>query len=208
MTDQSLLTDVQFCLLEPPDGGASFPSGLWTRAEVLDACSAGQRDLLRTTHLLTTRVEIAVLAGATSVALPANWLATLSVNWRASSVRYPLGPADAFEVDCILSTWEGTTGLPIVFLDGDTTSLLIRLAPTPSTNGTVELRYVADPTTLTGNGTALTVPDEFAGALKYAGLEMLLNKPSRAFDPERAAYCVERYDLVRLAAELLLAGGA
>ena len=33
MIDQDLLTALQYALIEPPDGGASWLSGLWTRDE-------------------------------------------------------------------------------------------------------------------------------------------------------------------------------
>lgn len=208
MIDQALLQEIQYALVEPPDGGASWPSELWERSEVLDAVNSAQRALLRDTHAVVTRAEIAVLGGATSVDLPLDWIATCSAVWRESGVRYPLGPADAFEPDLIQPAWEAATGVPLVYLDVDSTTLTLRLMPTPTAAGTLELLYIASPTVLTGNGTATTIPDELADALKYGGMAILLGKVGRAHDPERALYCQERADLVSLATDLLLSGWA
>lgn len=209
MTDQALLSELQYALLEPPDGGQSFPSEVWTRDEVLEAVNGGERTLLREAYLLVSRTEIAVLLGATSVALPAAWLATLTCAWRtAANVRTPLFPADAFEVDTADPEWENETGTPIVYLDVDRETLTLRLSPIPDANGTLELLYVAVPTPVNGNGRSFTVPDEFISAVKYDALGWLLSKVGRLQDSERSAYCRQRQELAVTAAEILLSGWA
>lgn len=209
MTDQEILSEVQLALLEPPDGGASFPSETWTRDEVLDGLNAAIRDLVRSTHVLVLRTEIPVLAGALSIALPADWLATVHLVWRtAGGIRVPLGPVDAFEGDTALPGWETTLGRPIGFADLDRDTLTIRLVPTPSADGTVELLYVPSPAPVAGSGSTLPLPDELASGEKYGTLQTLLNKVGRMQDPERASYCGDRVELVETAAELLLSGWA
>ena len=209
MTDQALLSEIQYALLEPPDGGQSFPSEVWTRDEVLEAVNGGERTLLREAYLLVSRTEIAVLAGATSVALPAAWLATLTCAWRtAGNVRTPLFPADAFEVDTADPDWENEQGTPIVYLDVDRETLTLRLSPIPDADGTLELLYVAVPTPVNGNGRSFTVPDDFLSAVKYDALGWLLAKVGRLQDSERSAYCVQRQTLAVTAAEILLGGWA
>src|SRR5258706_14443727 len=76
MTDQELLTDLQYKLIEPPDGGASWPSGLWTRLEVLTALNTRQGQFLRDTQAIVTRVEIA--AGPSTITLAADWIVSLA----------------------------------------------------------------------------------------------------------------------------------
>lgn len=209
MIDQDLLSEIQYALVEPPDGGASWPSEIWTREEVLDGVNGALRELLRGTHLVVTRTELPILAGATSVALPADWLATATLVWRAlTNVRTPLGPVDAFEGDLALPGWEANGGLPIGYADLDLTTLTLRLVPTPLLAGTLEVLYIARPTVVTGSGTLLPVPDEFASGVKYNALGWLLSKVGRLQDPERAAYCAMRYKLTETAAELILGGWA
>lgn len=207
MRDQDLLQELQFSLMEPPDGGQSWPSEIWRRDEVLQAIS--QDELLKETFLLVTRVEQAVLAGATSVALPTTWLATLQLVWRTQAgARRVLNPVDMYEADMGLASWQATPATPIAYADLDATTLTLRLVPTPVADGTLELLYVAAPAPLLGNGASLTVPDEFVDGVKYAALAELLSKVGRLQDPERAAYCQQRVELTKLAADIILQGWA
>lgn len=209
MIDQALLTEIQYALLEPPDGGASWPSEIWTRDEVLDGLNAAIRTLLQDTQLVVTRAEQAILAGALSVALPTDHLATMHLVWRsATNVRMPLGPVDGFESDLALPSWETASATPLAYADLDGATLTLKLVPTPLAAGTLELLYVARPALVSGGGTTLPVPDEFASGLKYSTLGWLLSKVGRLQDPERAAYCQQRYDLTKAAADLILSGWA
>jgi len=138
--DRDLLSELQYVLIEPPDGGDTWPSLIWTREEVLDAVNGGIRALVRDTHLTATRIEIAVAAGALSIPLPADWLATGSLVWRAADqTRTPIGPVDAFEGDLALPSWETAAALPLGYADLDGPTLTLRLVPTPAAAGTLEL---------------------------------------------------------------------
>lgn len=209
MTDQALLSELQYALLEEPDGGQTFLSEVWSRAEVVDAINAAERLLMRSTQLLVARTEIAVLASATSVNLPANWLATILLVWRtAGGVRSLLAPIDETEIDLGHPTWETTPTTPKGYLDSDAETLTLRLGPVPDADGTVELLYVAVPTPVNGNGRPFTVPDDYLSGVKYGALETLLGKIGRLQDPERAAYCRERAELAATAASIILGGWA
>lgn len=210
MTDQALLTELQYALLEPPDGGQSWPSEVWSRDDVLDAVHGALRYLLRQTHCQTTWVEQVVIPLADSVGLPADWLTTAHLVWRdaASNARSPLIRTDAFEADHGLPGWEGTAGTPIGYADLDTATLELRLVPTPATSGFLENLYVAAPDPVNGNGQDLPIPDSTISAAKYGALATLLLDTTRLQDPERAAYARERESLIHFATDLLLKGGA
>lgn len=209
MLDRELLSEMQLVLIEPPDGGDTWPSLIWTRDEVLDALNGGVRALVHDLHFTIDRVEIPVAAGALSVPLPFLWLATVSLVWRASTnVRTPLGPVDSFEGDLAAPGWETTPGLPLGYADLDASSLLLRLIPTPAAAGTIELLYVRHPPLITGDapGAELPLPDVFTTAVKYNALGWLLRKVGRLLDAERAAYCERRSDLAHTVSEILLGG--
>jgi hypothetical protein len=211
MTDRELLEDLQYVLIEPPDGGDTWPSLIWTRDEVLDAVNAALRALVRDTHLQVARTELAILAGARAVDLPADWLATAHLVWRALDLtRTPLGPVDGFEADLAAPGWELAPGLPLGYADLDGPTRTLRLVPTPAAAGTLELLYIAVPPLvappLAGSATDLPVAPEFASAVKYAALGSLLRKVGRLLDPERATYCDRRYQLTTTVAEILLGG--
>lgn len=207
MIDQDLLTELQYALVEPPDGGASWPGEVWTRDEVLEGVNGSIRALCRDTHLQVGRVEVAVAGGALTIPLPADWLATGYLVWRAASgQRTPLGPTDAFEADLAVPSWESAAGVPLAYADLDQATLTVRLVPTPLAAGTLEILYIQRPDPVDGAGAVLPVAEEFLSGIKYATLGWLLRKPGRLHDPERAAYCESRYKLTQLAADLILGG--
>lgn len=208
MTDQQLLQEIQLAVLEPADGGASWPSEVWTRDEVLGYLNGGIWQLLKDTELQVTRTELAVAGSATSIALPADWIATCSGVWRdgTTNVRTPLGPVGAFEGDAALPGWEATGGLPLGLVDLDSATLTLRLIPTPLSAGTLELLYVARTAAMTGAGVTLPIPDDYLSGVKYSTLGMMLRKVGRLLDPERAAYCEQRYDLVVAVTGIILGG--
>lgn len=210
MQDQALLTDLQYTLVETPDGGASWGSGLWTRDEVVNVLTQRQNRLLKETLLLVTLASpnLTVNIGDHRIALPVDHLRTISAVWRGNdgTVRELLR-ADSFEADHAISTWESTnTVSPLVYMDYDPLTLQIQIAPAPSVAGTIELLYVANGTVLTGNGVALTVPDEWAHVVKYGSLADLLSKDGRGKDASRAAYSEQRFQLGIDLARLILEG--
>lgn len=210
MTDQDLLTELQYALLEPPDGGQSWPSEVWSRDDVLDAVNSAVRTLLRDTHCQTTWVEQVVLPLADSVGLPDDWLATAHLVYRhgATTARSPLTKTDAFEADHATPGWDTTAGTPIGYVDRERATLEVRLVPIPVAAGFLENLYVARPDPVNGNGQAIPVPDETVSAVKYGALASLLSDATRLHDPERAAYAQSRVDLTAFATDLLLRGGA
>jgi len=213
MDDRELLAELQYVLIEPPDGGDSWPSLIWTRTEVLSAVNSSVRALVRDTHMQVTRVEIPVTAGQVRINLPLDWLATAHLVWRAAAnLRTPLGPVDAFEGDLASPGWETAPGLPLGYADLDGPTLTLRLVPTPAAGGTLEVLYISKPppvALLPGDpASPLPLAPEFASALKYAALGTLLRKVGRLLDDERAQYAERRYQLSETAAEILLGGFA
>ena len=210
MIDQSLLSEIQYALLEPPDGGQTWPSEVWTRDEVIGNLNSNLWNWLRDTHAIVTRVELAQLAIALGVvALPADWLATAACVWRtAGGVRTPLGPVDRFEGDLALPTWEGTPGTPLGVDDFEADTLTLQLIPRPAADGVLELLYIARPAAVNGAGATLPVPEEFLSGIKYGTLSMLLRKVGRLVDPARASYCEQRYDMTVVLTKILLGGFA
>lgn len=208
MIDQALLTDLQYTLVEPPDGGASFPSGLWTREEVLASLNHRQDRLLKESLLLVSVAAPIVLGlGVKRVALPADWLRTVVVVWRSLDGRVrELVRVDSFEADHADSTWDTSSGSPLFYMEYDAATLEIQVGPAPDIDGTLDLLYIKQATELTGNGVSLTVPDELAHAVKYGSLSDLLGKDGRGQDLARSAYAQQRFQLGVEAARIILNG--
>lgn len=218
MTDADVLNEIQYCVLEPADSGATWPSGLWTSAEVLAYLQQAQDRLLRETLLLVgVNAEIPVLHGTSEVALPTDWLRTIRVVWRGDdgAVR-PLERSDSFAVDSALGDSEQATLVgPLFYMDEESGTLTLTLVPAPrvaSVNpeelqaGVVDLFFIplGDPLGLGPD--ALNVPDEMGWLLKYAVLGEMLGKDGRGRDDGRAAYANERYGLGVEAVEMMMRG--
>lgn len=209
MTDQEVLTQIQYNLVEPPDGGQSWLSGLWTRDEVLAALNTRARQFLRDTQAVTKFTQIAVTLGTDPIVLPDDWIATLAANWRLlTGERTTLTTGDVFEADLAAPTWSSTGGSPLLLLDDQSDTLTCRLAPVPDVDGVLELLYVALPVTATGANVDLEIPDELLDQMRYGTLADLLGKVGRGNDPMRADYCQERFELGEMLTEMILRGWA
>lgn len=209
MTDVEILNALQDALMEPRDDGATWPSGLWTAAEVLAALNERQNRFLKTTLLQVGLAELTGLAGVATYALPDDWLTTVGVFWRGTTDTQwtPLERADSFEMDHGVPTWTTTRAVPLVYMDEDSPLLQIRIGPLPDTDGRLLLFYIPQGADLDGSGEVFTLPNEYVHAAgKYGTLADLLGKDGRGANPEKAAYCEGRYRLAQQMATIVLNG--
>jgi len=207
-TDQALMQQLQYSLLEPPNGGQTWPSGVWTRDEVLNIANQRQNTLLHDTMLLVGAANVAVLASASRIDLPTDCIRLVTVVWRGSVVRELLR-SDSFEADHMISTWEDTdTVAPLVYMEEEAPLGQVQIGPAPIGAGTLDLLYVPLGTVLNGNGEILVVPDELMPVVKYGALVDLLQKDGRGQDLGRAQYCEHRFNMGVEIAKLILEGWA
>jgi len=108
-----------------------------------------------------------------------------------------------WQADGLVRTWEFNTQVaPLGYMDGETPTLQIQIAPAAWDGGLLDLLYAAVPTTLSNTGVLLSVPDECAPAVKWRTVALLLGKVGPMADPVRAAWAEQRYqegvELVRL----------
>lgn len=208
MTDQDAANLIQDTLMEPRDNGADYPSGLWSPDEVWAAMNERQNRFLKASLFQVGTASIPVTAGVSRYALPQDWLTTIAVVWRGQNgyVR-ALERSDSFEADHGMPTWETTRGTPLLYFDEDQPLLQIALAPLPERAGTLDLIYVGQGPTLTGQGELLMLPAEYAHAVaKYGTLADLFGKDGRGANPEKAAYCELRYQMAEQMSQILLNG--
>lgn len=209
LTDQAILTELQYHLIEPPDLGATWPSGLWTFVEVVGYLNQRQNRFLKETALLYSQLPIVVTAGSSEIDLPDVWIATARVSWDDGTTISNIPIASVWEADHGYPGWEGTTASrPKLYSDVDADGTLrARLMPPPTADGIVTLLCIALSATLDGAGEIWTVPYEFVPSIKWGVLADMLNKVSRAMDV-RAAYCEMRFNEGVEAAKLMLEGWA
>jgi len=204
-TDQFIMTQIQNTMIEPDDGGQTWPSQLWTTAEVVSYLNQRQNRFLKNTHFQFGIANITTAIGTETYDLPDDWINTIRVLWlNADGTNKEITRSDLWEADNGIPTWSYVNGTPLIFSDGGK-PITLRLAPIPDAISTLIVHYVPIAALLTGNGELMTIPDEFVVPLKYGAMADMLTKVSRVQDV-RAQYCEQRYMLGVEVAKLLLKG--
>lgn len=197
--DDEFLNDLQWLLVEPEDGGVTWPSGLWTAAEVLAAINRAQSEFLRRTEITAAWAILPVAAGNPLVTVPQDYILASEVVFGQNNPALPATPlprSDEWELDRAIPTWDQTAAAPLVYGDGISDDLLqLQLGPTPNIDGIVYLLYIACGAPIDNSGTSsFTVPDEAVVTILWETLGVLLDKIGRAEDLERAQYCHQRFE--------------
>lgn len=206
-TDQQVFNQIQYTVIEPPDNGATWPSGLWTADEVIRYTNQRQNRFLKDTHLQIGIADIAATTNVIQYALPDDWINTVRVMWVAQSGAIKeLTRSDVWEADNGIPTWTQTAGVPLIYMDSNSPPLTIKIAPKPSQNGVIRLHYVPYSPAIDGTGERIVLPSEYVPALKYGILADMFSKVGRANDPARADYCTQRYQLGIELSRMLLKG--
>lgn len=217
--DVDFLSQIQYQMMETtgippsPDGGANWPSGLWTRDEVLSYANLRQNRFLKNAFLILSQSPpVPIAIGQHLVPLPTDWIRTAGVVWMADAdgKAINVSRSDAFDADHNLLNWETQTGVkPLVYMDDDAVQTLqIQIAPAPNQTGTISFLYVKLAAEINGNGVFLTLEDEYEAPLRYGVIADMLQKDGRGRDPNRADYAEQRYALGIEAANIILKGWA
>jgi len=207
--DQTILNEIQYAVLETtPDGGATFPSGLWTAAEVLAFLNARQRRFIRQTRISIGRASFTLAPNTERVDISAlgafhDILQILRVTLiDADGVWQDIPASDSFAVDHADPDWSlaaSAQAVPDAYSVTDLPTLQLLLMPASSVGGTMWIHYLTDPPDL-DRGVAAGDPDgqilvlqaELSVAMKWGTLADMLGKPGRAHDFKRAQYCEQR----------------
>lgn len=197
ITDQTILSELQRVTLEGTgDGGATWPSGMWTQAEVLGYLNQRQNRFLAATGLFWTRAETAITINQSNQALPTDYIATILIAYKTAAGLYrELSKMDALELDLILPTWPGaSSATPRGYYEIDGATLTTYVVPIPTEAGSaLERYYVALGTALTAAGVNFAVSDEFVPTIKYGGLAEMFSKVGPAANQVLAQACEARW---------------
>jgi hypothetical protein len=208
ITDQELLGEIQEHLIEPNDGGASWPSSMWAVSEVLSYLNNRQNQFLKDTGILLSRAALLTTPNVLRQPLPTDCMFTQRVVWQSSNgVWNEIPRSDTFEADQAINSWPyNMLPRPQLYSEMEIPTLQIQVMPAPFDAGVLWTLYVALGTTLTGLGVNLTVPDEFAPAIKWGVVSDMLQKVGRALDRGRGAFAESRYQEGVEAARIILLG--
>jgi len=213
LKDRDLVGEIQYHLLEPSNVWAS--STTWAGTEMFmmaDVQGAVQRRLnqfLLETGQIVTESKLSVGAGTDKLSLPDTVMDLRRVAWvemdGASESTYTnLWRVDDFQLTALAIGINLTPGQPQVYSILTLPEAHLRLSPPTNAPGKVHLLTIDSGTALdVTSGVKLNVLDDFAHIIKWGALADLLSRDGPAKDPERAAYCQQRWD-IGVQASLLL----
>ncbi len=197
ITDQVILSEIQRVTLENAgDLGATWPSLMWTQAEVVGYLNQRQNRFLAATALMWTRAQTNMTLAQSDQAAPADWIATIFIALKTGAGLYKeLPKLDALELDYSLPTWPGaSSATPKRYYEADGATLTTYVVPIPTDAGSaLERYYVAMGTALTAAGVNFSDPDEFVPTIKYGCMADMFSKVGQAFNPVLAQACEERW---------------
>lgn len=204
VTDQTLMNEVQYHLMETPNNGASYSSGLYTVAEVVGRFNFRADLFNKLTGAYTLQGSQTAVSGAKlqdiSTAAP-SFIDIMSAFWSsdAGTTYSSLPNGSSFEADTYISN-QAAVATPLLWALDTSAVTGITLIPAPTfsgSNGKIKLLYLpklglfpASP-----NGTALQIPDDFTPFIKYGALADLFGKSGETYDPVRSAICESLFQL-------------
>lgn len=200
VTDQSLVSEIQYHLLEPATGNSWTGSDQFTLAEVVNALQRRRNQFLVETAALQTytktipgpppSVNRLLLTDKTIDVRRLEWIDT------ATGERTVLYRDDDFSSLSFNPGWPQDPDLPQVYSVAITSPTTVELIPSPLNEGTLESVTInagpdLDPTGETA--TILGIPDDYTWAVKFGALADLLQVDGPTRDPQRAKFCEMLY---------------
>jgi hypothetical protein len=209
-TDRTILNEIQYQVVEPPNLGASYPSGLWTVAEISGYLTQRQNRILYETGCVVTRAEpIVTMQNILRYNYPPTWLQTRRMMWEdANGVSHPLLRSAIWALDYGLVSWEDVMSpAPLVFMDDITPTLQFQISPAGEDTGVLNVFFIQQGSVLSNTGVAVTIPDDLVWILKWGVLADMFGHAGRAQDPQRASYAESRFAMgIELVTNLIFGG--
>lgn len=199
ITDTAILSEIQRVTLEGPgDGGVSWPSTMWTLAEVLSYLNQRQNRFLAETTIAWTAILQTVIPGQSGQPRPPDWIAAIQLAYQGNGTGFVLVDRTSVrELDLAHPSWPGSTTMDVptgVYeVEGDT--LMDYLVPIPLDPASqLERYYVAMGTALLQTpAVAFSVPDEFVATIKYGALAEMFSKVGPTANPVLAEMAEQRW---------------
>lgn len=200
--------------MEPDDSGVTWPSAIWSQAEVVSYLNDVQRDFLARTGITVAIGFFITTPNQPRYDLPAATIDLRRIAWRigpTGTAYVELARADEWELDYGHPQWESDMAAdyaPVLYMTDLVPSQTVQLQPPPGDVGEAEITYTTLATAADGTGILMSVPDDWTPYLWMGTLAKMLSKEGEGNDPERADYCRQRYEEGVALAQLLVEGVA
>lgn len=204
LTDQYLITLMQYHLLEPPNGNATWTgTSQFSLPDLEQALQRRQDEVILLTNYLPlpltgTGYPIVVTANQQRVLLGSNVLEARRATWTpvlpANSTPLTLRKEDPGSIQRYSRLAALSPQTPKAYSVTSQPPLTLDLNYPPNTSGTLAVMALIQGTVFAPPAaTLLSIPDDWAWVLKWGALSDMLSKESEARDEARAKYCLDRY---------------
>lgn len=198
ITDQNIVTLIQYHFLEPATGNSWTGSEQFTLADLTNAIQKRRDQVLADTGAVVTHTDGIVIAAAQNNIFLSDTI--ISIRRLAYIDSFgaviPLIPSDILAQRNYSSADLYTPGEPYSYSSASSKPTEILLVPSPNQPGTLDMITVNTGTALDPTvGVLLGLPDAYAMAVKWGAMADLLAKDGPARDAVRSGYCERRYQL-------------
>lgn len=198
VTNWELIADLQYALLEPAAAGGTWTGTDQFDLDVLTAAIQRRRDqFLRETGAVITEYVTPLAANASGrFELAENIVNLRHVHWtvNATGLSLSLSRTDEWAANNFRLTWVTPAAQPRWFSVSATPPLYVQILPPPATDGVLDALTIQSGATIDPLVSSLIgVPDDWCWVIKYGALADLLQQDGLALDPQRAAYCEQRW---------------
>lgn len=174
----------------------------WTEADLYVYLTQSVRQQCADASLLGQVYEVAVLAGATSVALPATTSAIVQAQWNGQTLR----ARTVTDMDARLSDWQDQPGdTPEVIIVDQQGLNVVRLYPKPFENGTFRAWIRLRPADQ-NSGSSLVVSQSADLVAFFETISEARRKGGRFAMPEAAQGAQLMSDVLKAASRIYLGG--
>ena len=199
LTDAYLYTVAQYMLLEPPTGNATWTgTNQFSLADFTQALQRRRDQILQATDCnvgpFSTTLELN--PGTNRVLLPDTVLDMRRVRY----VPVQGSPATLFRSDGLAfeyftNGFEQTVGQPLEWDVLASPQLAVTFDAMANQPNSLDcLAILAGPAIAPPTASPLLIPDDWSWVLKWGMMADLLSKETESIDPQRAAYCLQRFE--------------
>lgn len=197
LTDSSLVTTIQYQLLEPATGVSWTGTEMFTLADVTNALQRRRNQFLVETGMVLSHGTQAVGAPADGRFLTADTVIDIRhLAWVDADGYYRvLSREDEWGMQSYNFNWVQEPGTPGAYSVSTGPPLSVQLYPAPADVGSVDLLTISSGAALDpASGIAMGLPNDWVWLCKWGALADLLAKDGQARDPQRAQYCQQRWN--------------
>jgi hypothetical protein len=196
VTDQDLVTAMEYHLLEPPTPTVWTGTSMFTLSDLTLALQRRRDQFLGETGIFLTQYAPSAQPTPVGRVLMADSLLDVRrATWKTPEGVYSLlHREDERSFNAYLPGWNTNPDTPQAYSMITSPVWEMQLAPLPADKGTIDILGVFAGGDLNpAAGVLMGIPDDFAPYVKWGALADLLGFEGPARDPMRSAYCEQRW---------------